>query len=575
MRFARPEMLWLLALVPALAAWLAWGLVRRTRALRAFAEPVLLERLVQAPGRGLLLAKGALLVTAVTLFVLAAARPQWGATTEQVRRHGVDVLVGIDISESMLAEDLAPSRLRKSQEEVSRLLEKLQGDRVGLMAFAGSAGVLCPLTLDYNALRLFLDELSPTLISHPGTSLSMALAVASQAFDAQQRQHKVVILFSDGEDQIDAAEVERVAQEVASQGLVVHAVGVGTPSGGPIPERGRDGAITGYKKDKDGRVVTSRLDEKMLARVAEITGGTYQPASAAEGEIDRLAEVIAGMDKKEMSARLTTQYEERYQVPLALGLLALVVDTFLTGRRRVRAARRAAAAAALAAVWLLSAVPAGAASVASLVEEGNRLYREGRLAEALQIYQQAEKIEPGNAAVQYNIGNVLYKQEQFDAAYERYRKAFPDARRPLSQGAHYNAGNTHFARRNWPEAIRHYKEALQIDPADMEAKKNLELALRAMEEQRKQQQQQQDQQEQDQQDQNENQQQKPERPQDQREQDAPRPQPREQSQPQHDPQQKLSRQEAMRILDAMKELDRPPKDPLKTPPPDKRPEKDW
>jgi Ca-activated chloride channel family protein len=573
MRFARPEMLWLLALVPALGAWLVWGWLRRRRALQAFAEPALLERLVQGPGRGLLAAKGALMVAAVALFVLASARPQWGATTEQVTRQGVDVLIGIDISESMLSEDIAPSRLRKSQEEVSRLLEKLRGDRVGLMAFAGSAGVLCPLTLDYNAVRIFLDELSPSLISHPGTSLAMALEVGSQAFGSQQRQHKVMILFSDGEDQIDAAEVEARAQEAASQGLVVHAVGVGTPSGGPIPERGRDGSITGYKKDSEGRVVTSRLDEKLLARVTEITGGSYQPATAAEEELDRLAEAIAGMDKKEMSARLTTQYEERYQVPLALGLLALVVDTFLTGRRRIRAGSPLVA---LAAVWLLSGVPAVAASVASLVEEGNRLYREGRLAEALQAYQQAERLEPANPAVQYNIGNVLYKQQEFDAAFERYRKAFPDPRRPLSQGAHYNAGNTHFARRNWPEAIRHYKEALQIDPADMEAKKNLELALRAMEEEKKQQQQQQDQ-EQDDQDQNQdqNQQQKPERPQDQREQDAPRPQPREQRSPQQDSQQKISRQEAMRILDAMKELDRPPKDPLKTPPPDKRPEKDW
>jgi Ca-activated chloride channel homolog len=561
--------------VPVLAGWLFWSQARRRRALHQFADRMLLDRLVQGPGHVLIAAKGALLVIAAVMFVLAAARPQWGATTERVTRQGVDVVIGIDISESMLSEDLAPSRLRKAQEEVSRLLEKLRGDRVGLMAFAGSAGMLCPLTLDYTAVRIFLDEMDPGMISYPGTSLGTALQVGGQAFGAQQKQYKVMILFSDGEDLIDAEEVEQRAQEAASQGLVIHTVGMGTPSGGPIPERTREGVITGYKKDKDGRVVTTRLDEKMLARVAEITGGTYQPATAAEGELDRLAQQIAGMDKKEMSARLMTQYEERYQVPLFLGLLALVTDTFLTGRRRV--GRMAAGALLATLLWAAGGGPAWAASVPSLVEQGNRLYREGKLAEALQMYQQAEKQDPGNQAVQYNIGNVLYKQQQFDQAFDRYRKAFNAPEKPLSEGAHYNAGNTHFARKNWPEAIRHYKDALGIEPGDQEAKKNLELALRAMEEERKQQQQQQKQdqdQDQDKQDQDKKNQ-KPERPQDQREQDAPRPQPREQRSPQEQQQQQISRQEAMRILDAMKELDRPPKDQLKTPPPDKRPEKDW
>ncbi|MGH9867759.1 MAG: tetratricopeptide repeat protein, partial [Candidatus Polarisedimenticolia bacterium] len=237
---------------------------------------------------------------------------------------------------------------------------------------------------------------------------------------------------------------------------------------------------------------------------------------------------------------------------------------------KARAARRAAAATATGLLaWALMAPPAWGANASSLVAEGNRLYREGKLQEALEAYQQAEKLDPSLPAIQYNIGNILYRMQQYDQAYDRYRKAFSAEQGPLAEGARYNAGNTHFARKNWPEAIRHYKDALKLDPTDVEAKKNLELALRAMEEQKQQQQQKQDQ-DQDQQDQNQPQQQ-PERPQDQKEQDAP--QPREQR-PQQE-QQKLSRQEAMRILDAMKELDRPPKDPMKVPPPDKKPEKDW
>ncbi|HKY32340.1 MAG TPA: VWA domain-containing protein [Candidatus Polarisedimenticolia bacterium] len=344
MRFGRPEWLWLLLLVPALAAWLALGLARRRRALLAFAERPLAERLVRGAPPVVLAIKAGLLTGASVFLLLAAARPQWGTTSEQVRRQGVDVLIGIDVSESMLAEDIAPSRLRKAQEEVSRLLDRLGGDRVGLMAFAGSAGVVCPLTLDYNAVRVFLDSMSPGMLSHPGSSLSQAVSVGAGAFQAEQRQHKVLILFTDGEDQIDEAEVEKVATEAASQGLIVHAVGTGTPGGAPIPQRDKDGEITGYKKDGQGRVVTTRLNDALLVRLAEISGGLYLPASAGEEEVDRLAETIAGMDKKELQARLTTTYEERFQVPLAVGLALLLAETLVTGRRRASAADRAGAA---------------------------------------------------------------------------------------------------------------------------------------------------------------------------------------------------------------------------------------
>ena len=234
--------------------------------------------------------------------------------------------------------------------------------------------------------------------------------------------------------------------------------------------------------------------------------------------------------------------------------------------------------------WLVLAIAvlAGAAatvraeSVSALVAEGNRLYREGRLAEALEKYAQAEKASPGSAAIQYNIGNVLYRQGEYEKAHERYRQAFSARERDLAEGARFNAGNSYFARKNWPEAIRNYKEALRLDPTDGDAKRNLELALLNMQEEQKKQQQQQQQQPQDQ-EQNQDQDQKnqdndPSR-QDQQQQ-QPAPQPRDQKAPQEDAR-RLSREEAMRILDAMREQDRPPSDQLKVPPPDRRPEKDW
>jgi Ca-activated chloride channel family protein len=594
MRFGNPSLLWALLLVPVLGLWLAAGLARRRRALSAFADEPILSRLVQAARFEKLVIKSIALVVAAAFILAAAARPQWGSTLEQVARKGVDVLVAIDISESMMAEDLKPSRLGKAREEASRLLDRLKGDRVGLLAFAGSGGVLCPLTLDYNAVRIFLDSLTPDMISYPGTSLGEAMKTALRTFGSEERKFKVVVLFSDGEEQVDPQEVERVAGEAAASGLVIHTIGTGTPSGDPIPVRDRDARIVEYKKDASGRVVTTRLDETLLARIAQITGGSYYPATAAESEMDRVAEAISGMDKKEMQAKLMTQYEERYQVPLAIGVAALLAESLLSARRRVRrgvksGARARAASLVIAATAMVSAASAASASgvaanplwaeaPAGLVAEGNRLYQEGHLAEALEAYRRAQQLAPDSQAVHYNIGNALFKQGEYERAYDEYRQAFSAKERELAEWSRYNAGNAHFSRKNWPEAIRNYQEALRMNAADKDAKTNLELALRNMQQEKQKQQQEQDQNQQqdEKQDQNDQQKQQQEQQQNQQPKDAGRPEesPRDQK-PAAGEKEKLSREEAARILDAMKEQDRPPKDHLKVPPPDKRPERDW
>ena len=222
-------------------------------------------------------------------------------------------------------------------------------------------------------------------------------------------------------------------------------------------------------------------------------------------------------------------------------------------------------------------VPLRAESVRSLVEEGNRLYAEGRLAEALQEYTRAQELAPGSEAVHYNTGNVLYRQGEFDKAYAEYRQAFSALEPSLAQGARFNAGNSHFARENWPEAIRNYQEALRLDPNDVDSKRNLELALMKMQHEPQPQQPQQGQQDQQQQENEQDQQDQPQDRQqehDQEDQPAPRDQQQEQRSSAQD-KEKLSREEAMRILDALKEQDRPPKEQLKVQPPDRRPEKDW
>ncbi len=334
MRWANPAAFWLLPIVPVVAIWLAVTLARRRQGLARFCGTQLAGRLTLSAPMEVLVVKASLLTVGILFVVVAMARPQWGATMEPVARKGVDVLFGIDISESMLAEDAEPSRLLKSRQEVMRLLARLEGDRAGLLAWAGSAGVLCPLTLDDNALRMFLDSLTPDMISYPGSSLAEALRAGMEAFNKEERRYKVMVLFSDGEDTVDPQGAEAAAKEAAEQGIIIHTIGVGTPAGAPIPMRTAAGTIGDYRKDAEGKVVTTRLDEGLLSRIAEIGGGSYWPATPAEEELERVAESIAGMEEKEMNARLMTQFEERFQIPLAAAALVFAAEAFLSGRRR-------------------------------------------------------------------------------------------------------------------------------------------------------------------------------------------------------------------------------------------------
>jgi len=334
MRWANPAAFWLLSIVPFMAVVLAVALARRRQGLARFCGTQLAGRLTLTAPMEVLVVKASLLTVGVLFVVLAMARPQWGATLEPVSRKGVDVLFAVDISESMLAEDTEPSRLLKARQEAMRLLERLEGDRAGLLAYAGSAGVLCPLTLDDAALRMFLDTLTPDMISWPGSSIAEALRAGIEAFNKEERRYKVLVLLSDGEDTVDAQGAEAAAKEAAEQGIVIHAIGIGTPTGAPIPMRNAAGVIGDYRKDIDGKVVTTRLDEGLLSRIAESGGGSYWPATPAEEELDRVAEAIAGMEQKDMNARLTTQFEERFQIPLAAAALAFATEGFLSGRRR-------------------------------------------------------------------------------------------------------------------------------------------------------------------------------------------------------------------------------------------------
>ena len=332
MRFAARAYLWALFALPALAVLFVLAFRRRRRALEAFGDLRLVRRLSPTSSTERRVIKAALVVASAFFLVLALARPQWGARLETVSRRGVDVIVAVDTSLSMLTEDVKPNRLAQARAAVASLLDMLQGDRVGLVAFSGTAYVACPLTLDYGAASMFVDVLDPDLLPVPGTAVAEAIKASVRAFHSNERRNKVLIIMTDGEDH--EGDVQAAARAAADEGITIYTVGVGTPNGEPIPLRNGHGDVVGFKKDKRGRVVTSRLDETMLESIAVATGGKYFRATPDGSELKRIYEEISGMDKTSLSSRLHTAYEERYQIPLAAAIVLLVLEAALADRRR-------------------------------------------------------------------------------------------------------------------------------------------------------------------------------------------------------------------------------------------------
>ncbi len=333
MRWADPLYLQLLpgVLLLIVVVWLSRKFAKR-RALE-LADEKLWPRVARASTSGRRFARTAFLLLAISACLLGAARPQLGARTVQVRRSGIDLVMALDTSVSMDAADVVPSRLGRARREMIDLMEKLKGDRVGIVVFEGTAFLLCPLTLDQGAARLFLDSVESGMLPVPGSNLAEAVRTGVKAFPDEGNRSRALVIFSDGEA-VDP-ELDSAIKEAGDAGVKIYCIGVGTPAGEPIPVRDDMGQVTGYKKDRGGEVVLSRLDESTLRRICEETGGVYYSSTLAGREIDDLYGHLSGLTESELSAGLRTQYEDRFQFFAGLAVLALLGLFLLpeTGRK--------------------------------------------------------------------------------------------------------------------------------------------------------------------------------------------------------------------------------------------------
>jgi Ca-activated chloride channel family protein len=341
MTFVNPFFLYSLILVPLLGLFLWWAGRRRAADLARLGNAALVQRLsssVNWRGRRW---RDALWLAVLALLLLALARPTWGSESHLVEQEGIQVMVALDVSQSMLAQDIKPDRLSRAKMEIADLMGRLGGDEIGLVLFSGASFIQFPLTSDYATALTFLDNARPEVISRPGTAIGDAIRTAMSGFDSNRASQKVIVLITDGENhEGDALAVARTAAE---QGILIYTIGFGSAQGEPIPEYDTRGDIVGYKEDQQGNVVLSRLDEAGLQQIAEVGGGRYLPASADGSELAALVEELDALQAAELASLIEVRGIERFQIFLLAALVLMVVVELIPDRIRLKAARKRAA----------------------------------------------------------------------------------------------------------------------------------------------------------------------------------------------------------------------------------------
>jgi len=514
MTFAHPHILWLLLVVPPLLVVFFWWSMRERRRLMAqFIEARLLPGLISGVSRTRQKIRIASLIGGVALAIIALARPQWGFTWEEEKQKGLDIVVAIDTSKSMLAEDIAPNRLARAKLAALDLMQQAKSDRLGLIAFAGGAFLQCPMTIDDNAFRQSVEALDVNIIPQGGTALAESINTALKAFK-EDDNFKILVLFTDGEDNDEGALA--AAEAAAKKGMKIFTIGIGTAEGELLRVRDAKGR-TDYIRDAQGNVVKSRLNETLLQQIAGATdGGFYLPLRGAK-TIDTLYEKgLAPLPKTVGQEKLVKRYHERYHWPLAVAIALLLLEMLLPERKREKRAvkvrrRRLGPSATSEAGTPNVGVPAATAILALLLWPGVataspsaalREYNAGKFDKALAEYQHSLEKKKDDPRLQFNAGTAAYRNRKFDEATKHFSDALAAPDLKLQEHAYYNLGNTLYRegealpdpqkqKQSWESAVNQYESALKLNTNNADAKFNRDFVKERLEELKQQQQQQQ------------------------------------------------------------------------------------
>lgn len=327
-RFAHTEYLYLLLLIPALAILYWISLRRKKKALQRFGDMDIISQLMPYASFSRPVYKFVLLMVALTFLILSIAGPQFGSKLQKIKRKGIEVVIALDVSNSMLAADIQPNRLERAKRAISKMVDRLHNDKIGIIVFAGDAYTQLPITTDYASAKLFLSSINTDIVPIQGTAIGAAVDLATRSFTPESEASKAIIVITDGENHEDDAVA--AAQTAQEQGIVVHTIGMGLAQGAPIPEKGRAGE---YRRDKDGKIVISKLDEAMLQQIARAGQGIYIRANNTTTGLNTLFKEMNKMDKSELEQRTYSDYDEKFQYIIALVILLLLVEFLILERK--------------------------------------------------------------------------------------------------------------------------------------------------------------------------------------------------------------------------------------------------
>jgi Ca-activated chloride channel homolog len=491
MTFGATYWFWALAVIPVLVVLLVRAERRAILRLREFVSERLLPDLARTVDRRRRGIRFALALLGLALALTALAQPRWGYTYEDAKRKGLDLILAVDTSRSMLSNDVLPNRLQRVKLATQDLLNELQGDRVGLVAFAGRAFLQAPLTIDYDAAVEAINDLDTSTIPEGGTNISDAIELSVRTFGKSAIGNRAVIILTDGEEL--SGDALKTAKAAADAGVRIFTMGVGTSEGSLIPIGGGQNGGNAFVKDSKGQVVKSKLDEKRLREIAETTGGFYLHLEDGPRTMKQLfSDGLSKMQAGDIDARLSRRPIERYQWPLGAAMVFLAMSFLMRERKRLRAPQAIEVKKPLAMAAMLFLL----ANVALAAAPGLDAYRQNKFPEAYQEFQKTLKEHPPTHAldkIEFDAGTAAYKMKDFSKALNSFSQALlsPDA--GLQGKSHYNLGNTLYQRgdtqkkdeeklKDWTNALQHYEQSLKIAPENKEAKENLDYVKRKIEE---------------------------------------------------------------------------------------------
>ena len=472
--FQHIEYLWALTAIPLMVGMYFFVINSKKNTIKKIGDPALVNQLIKDYSPKKFFLKFTLILIAFTVGVIALANPRKPQGTTMVNRSGIDVMIALDVSKSMLANDIQPSRLERAKQLISKLIDKLPNDRIGIVVFAGRAYLQMPLTTDHSAAKMYLSSATTDVVPTQGTVIGDALKMCFAAFNAQEKKYKAVVLLSDGEDHDEAA--LKVAKELTDEGVMINTIGIGSPQGSTII----DPATNETKKDAAGNAVITKLNEEELKSIAAKGNGLYQLFSNTDEVVDNIKTQLQSIGQRSISENSLINYKNYFPWFLVTMLILLLIEFFMSEIKTVSKIAKKAVINRPALLLFLFFFPmvTFAQNTNTLIKNGNDAYNKKEYDAAVENYKKVAENEPDNEKALYNLGNALYKKGTADEALPFYDAAIKSSKLiTAKEEAWYNKGVVYQNTKKLPESINAYKNALRLNPKDEDARFNLQKAL--------------------------------------------------------------------------------------------------